>query len=66
MYPGNAFKEIKQFGNHGRAAGGVCGVEMALMDLAGKAYGVPAYQMLGGNIAIISGFTEIRQRLMIR
>ena len=47
--PESLFKEIKQFGNHGRAAGGVCGVEMALMDLAGKAYGVPAYQMLGGK-----------------
>jgi L-alanine-DL-glutamate epimerase-like enolase superfamily enzyme len=47
--PEKLFKEIKQFGNHGRAAGGVCGVEMALMDLAGKAYGVPAYQMLGGK-----------------
>jgi L-alanine-DL-glutamate epimerase-like enolase superfamily enzyme len=43
------FKEIKEFGNHGRAAGGVCGVEMALWDLAGKAFGVPAYQMLGGK-----------------
>ncbi|MDP5139695.1 MAG: mandelate racemase/muconate lactonizing enzyme family protein, partial [Spirosomaceae bacterium] len=43
------FKDIKQFGNHGRAAGGVCGVEMALMDLAGKAYGVPAFMMLGGK-----------------
>lgn len=43
------FKEIKQFGTHGRGAGGVCGVEMALMDLAGKAYGVPAFQMLGGK-----------------
>ncbi|MEK7406089.1 MAG: mandelate racemase/muconate lactonizing enzyme family protein, partial [Acidobacteriota bacterium] len=29
--------------------GGVCGVEMALWDLAGKAYGVPVYQMLGGK-----------------
>ena len=47
--PEMLFKDIKQFGNHGRAAGGVCGVEMALMDLAGKAYGVPAYQMLGGK-----------------
>ncbi len=47
--PEMLFKEIKQFGNHGRAAGGVCGVEMALMDLAGKAYGVPAYQLLGGK-----------------
>ncbi|CCH57232.1 Galactonate dehydratase [Fibrisoma limi BUZ 3] len=43
------FKVIKQFGNHSRAAGGVCGVEMALWDLAGKAYNVPAYQMLGGK-----------------
>lgn len=47
--PEMLFKEIKQFGGHGRAAGGVCGVEMALMDLAGKAYGVPAFQMLGGK-----------------
>ena len=43
------FKHIKQFGYHGRQAGGVCGVEMALWDLAGKAYGVPAYQLLGGK-----------------
>ena len=43
------FKRIKQFGHHGRQAGGVCGVEMALWDLAGKAYGVPAYQLLGGK-----------------
>src|SRR5215510_9341133 len=43
------FRKIKQFGNHARQAGGVCGVEMALWDLAGKAYNVPAYQMLGGK-----------------
>jgi len=43
------FKKIKQFGGHSRQAGGVCGVEMALWDLAGKAYGVPVYQMLGGK-----------------
>ncbi len=43
------FRKIKQFGFHGRQAGGVCGVEMALWDLAGKAYGVPVYQMLGGK-----------------
>jgi L-alanine-DL-glutamate epimerase-like enolase superfamily enzyme len=47
--PEMLFKDIKQFGNHGRAAGGVCGVEMALVDLASKAYGVPAYQLLGGK-----------------
>ncbi len=43
------FRRIKQFGAHGRQAGGVCGVEVALWDLAGKAYGVPIYQMLGGR-----------------
>src|SRR5262249_17971587 len=43
------FRKIKQFGAPARQAGGVCGIEMALWDLAGKAYGVPAYQMLGGK-----------------
>jgi len=43
------FRKIKQFGGHARQAGGVCGIEMALWDLAGKAYGVPVYQMLGGK-----------------
>ncbi len=43
------FRKIKQFGHHARQAGGVCAVEMALWDLAGKAYGVPAFQMLGGK-----------------
>jgi len=43
------FRKIKQFGFHARQGGGVSGVEMALWDLAGKAYGVPVYQMLGGR-----------------
>ncbi|UCG27572.1 MAG: mandelate racemase/muconate lactonizing enzyme family protein [Bacteroidales bacterium] len=43
------FKLTRQFGGHGRLGGGVSGVEMALWDLAGKAYGVPVYQMLGGK-----------------
>jgi len=43
------FRIIKQFGHHGRQGGGVCGVEMALMDLAGKAYSVPAYVLAGGK-----------------
>jgi L-alanine-DL-glutamate epimerase-like enolase superfamily enzyme len=43
------FRKIKQFGGFSRQAGGVCGVEMALWDLAGKAYNVPVYQMLGGR-----------------
>ena len=43
------FRKIKQFGAAARQAGGVCGIEMALMDLAGKAWGVPCWQMLGGK-----------------
>ncbi len=43
------FKIIKQFGDNGRQGGGVSGVEMALWDLAGKAYGVPVWQLLGGR-----------------
>ena len=43
------FRKIKQFGSHARQGGGVCAIEMALWDLAGKAYNVPIYQMLGGK-----------------
>ncbi len=43
------FKKIKQFGGPSRQAGGVCGVEMALWDLCGKAYNIPAWQLLGGR-----------------
>ena len=43
------FRKIKQFGGHARQGGGVCAVEMALWDLAGKAYNVPVFQMLGGK-----------------
>jgi len=43
------FRRLKQFGGHGRQGGGVSAVELALWDLAGKAYGVPVYQMLGGK-----------------
>lgn len=43
------FRKIKQFGGPSRQAGGVCGIEVALWDLAGKAYGVPVYQLLGGK-----------------
>jgi L-alanine-DL-glutamate epimerase-like enolase superfamily enzyme len=43
------FRKIKQFGGHARQGGGVSGVEVALWDLAGKAYNVPICQMLGGR-----------------
>jgi L-alanine-DL-glutamate epimerase-like enolase superfamily enzyme len=43
------FRIIRQYGYHGRQGGGVCAVEMALWDLTGKAYNVPAWQLLGGR-----------------
>jgi L-alanine-DL-glutamate epimerase-like enolase superfamily enzyme len=43
------FRKIKQFGHHARQGGGVSGIEMALMDLTGRAYGVPVYQLAGGK-----------------
>ena len=43
------FRRIKQFGGPSRQAGGVCGIELALWDLAGKAWGVPVWQLLGGK-----------------
>jgi L-alanine-DL-glutamate epimerase-like enolase superfamily enzyme len=43
------FKMLKQFGGHARQGGGVCAVEMALWDICGKAYNVPAWQLLGGR-----------------
>lgn len=43
------FDKIKQFGGHARQGGGVSGIEVALWDLAGKAYNIPVYQMLGGK-----------------
>lgn len=43
------FRKIKQFGGPSRQGGGVSGIEIALWDLAGKAYGVPVYQLLGGK-----------------
>ncbi|MGH9350656.1 MAG: mandelate racemase/muconate lactonizing enzyme family protein [Terriglobia bacterium] len=43
------FQKIQQFGGNARQAGGVVAIEIALWDLAGKVYGVPIYQMLGGR-----------------
>jgi L-alanine-DL-glutamate epimerase-like enolase superfamily enzyme len=42
------FRKIKQFGGHARQGGGVCAIEMALWDIAGKVYNAPVYAMVGG------------------
>jgi L-alanine-DL-glutamate epimerase-like enolase superfamily enzyme len=43
------FYKIKQHGQPGVGGGGVSAVEMACWDIAGKAWGVPVWQMLGGK-----------------
>ena len=43
------FRRIKQFGGPSRQGGGVSGLEIALWDIAGKAWGVPLWQLLGGK-----------------
>ena len=43
------FRRIKQFGGDSRQAGGVSGIEVACWDIAGKAWGVPVWQLLGGK-----------------
>ncbi len=43
------YRRIRQFGYHSRQGGGVSGVEVALWDIAGKYWGVPCWQLLGGK-----------------
>src|SRR6185312_11343916 len=43
------FRKIKMHGAYNRQGSGVNAIDNALWDLAGKAYGVPIYQMLGGK-----------------
>ena len=43
------FRKIKQFGGHARQGGGVCAIEMALWDIAGKVYDAPVYALVGGG-----------------
>jgi L-alanine-DL-glutamate epimerase-like enolase superfamily enzyme len=43
------FRRIKRYGGESREGGGVCAIEIALMDLVGKIYGIPCYQLLGGK-----------------
>jgi gluconate/galactonate dehydratase len=44
------FRKIKKHGGFGCDGGGVSAIEVACWDLAGKAWGVPVWQMLGGKM----------------
>jgi L-alanine-DL-glutamate epimerase-like enolase superfamily enzyme len=49
-------KKIRMFAGHGRMGGGFSAVDMALHDIAGKVYGVPAWRLVG---------TKYRDRIRI-
>ena len=43
-------RRIRQFANHGRMGGGYSAVDVALHDIAGKVYNVPAHRLLGPQV----------------
>ena len=43
----NILKTVRPFTGSGRMSGGFSAVDMALHDIAGKVYGVPAYRLVG-------------------
>ncbi len=40
---------LRQFAGHGRMGGGYSAVDIALHDIAGKVYGVPAWRLIGNR-----------------
>lgn len=42
--------EVRQFAGQGRMGGGYSAVDMALHDIAGKVYGVPAWRLIGDKL----------------
>ena len=42
-------RNVRQFAGQGRMGGGYSALDMALHDIAGKVYGVPAYRLVGNR-----------------
>jgi len=43
-------RTLRQFAGHARMGGGYSAVDMALHDIAGKVYGVPAHRLIGNKV----------------
>lgn len=46
----DVLRRIRGFAGHGRMGGGFSAVDIALHDIAGKVYGVPAWRLLGNKL----------------
>lgn len=46
----NVLRTIRPFAGQGRMGGGYSAVDMALHDIAGKVYGVPAWRLVGNKV----------------
>ena len=46
----SALRPLRQFAGHARMGGGHSAVDIALHDISGKVYNVPAYRLVGNKV----------------
>ena len=61
LHVDKVFRKLKQFGFHGRQAGGAVSIEMACWDLAGKAWACPAGRCWAASSATAFASTRTRR-----